>query len=151
MIYPHALPNSRNVYQIRLQYFLLYFWLLTLFQRESVNAQKNASAHLFDTYCIATKYSFFFSRSPGNHSRRKRAAGDDMVDITSQLCDHLYKILLYSQTKGVERKYIRCISGLVAYIQYIHNCGSQVALHLAHSRESSIHSSAPLAWLRPPG
>ena len=32
--------------------------------------------------------------------------------------------MLYSQTKGVKQKYILCISGLVAYRQYIHNCSS---------------------------
>ena len=37
-----------------------------------------------------------------------------------------YMILLYSQTKGVKQKYILCISGLVAYRQYIHNCSSLV-------------------------
>ena len=33
-------------------------------------------------------------------------------------------ILLYSQTKGVKQKYILCISGSVAYRQYIHKCNS---------------------------
>ena len=59
--------------------------------------------------------------------------------------------LLYSQTKGVKHKYIQCISGLVVYRQYIHNRSCQVDSHLAHSSESSIPSSAPLAWLCPPG
>ena len=37
----------------------------------------------------------------------------------------LYSIVvLYSQTKGVKRKYILCISGSVAYRQYIHECSS---------------------------
>ena len=62
---------------------------------------------------------------------------------------HTHSILmLYSQTKGVKQKYILCISGLVVYRQYIHNCSSQVDPHLAHGGESSICSSAPLAWLR---
>ena len=34
------------------------------------------------------------------------------------------KMVLYSQTKGVERKYILYISGSVACIQYIHKCSS---------------------------
>ena len=55
--------------------------------------------------------------------------------------------LLYSQTKGVKQKYILYISGLVVYRQYIYNCSSQVDPHLAHGGESSIRSSAPLAWL----
>ena len=29
------------------------------------------------------------------------------------------RVMLYSQTKGVKQKYILCISGLVAYRQYI--------------------------------
>ena len=62
-----------------------------------------------------------------------------------------HNLMLYSQTKGVKQKYIPCISGLVVYRQYIHNCNRQVDPHLAHSSESSIRSSAPLAWLRPPG
>ena len=56
--------------------------------------------------------------------------------------------MLYSQTKGVKQKYILCIPGLVVNRQYIHNCSSQVDLHLAHGGESSIRSSAPLAQLR---
>ena len=59
--------------------------------------------------------------------------------------------MLYPQTRGVKQKYIQCISGLVVYRQYIYNCSSQVDSHLAHGGESSIPSSAPLAWLRPPG
>ena len=46
---------------------------------------------------------------------------------------------------------MRCISGLVIYRQYINNCSSQVDPHLAHGGESSVRSSAPLAWLPPPG
>ena len=60
-------------------------------------------------------------------------------------------LLLYSPTKGVKQKYMLCISGLVVYRQYKHNCSSQVDPHLAHGGESSIRSSAPLAWLHPPG
>ena len=60
-------------------------------------------------------------------------------------------LLLYSQTKGVKQKYILCISGLVVYRQYIHNCSSQVDPHLARGNESSIRSSASLTWLHPPG
>ena len=65
----------------------------------------------------------------------------------SNICTVLYtvpepNILLYSQTKGVKQKYIRCISGLVVYRQYIHHCSSQVDLHLAHGGESSLCSSA---------
>ena len=45
---------------------------------------------------------------------------------------------------------VLCILGLVAYRQYIHHCSSQVDPHLAHGGESSIRSSAPLAWLCPP-
>ena len=56
---------------------------------------------------------------------------------------HKY-ILLYSQTKGVKQKYILCISGLVAYRQYIHNCSSPVDPRLAHGSESTICSSALL-------
>ena len=56
-------------------------------------------------------------------------------------------LMLYSQTKGVKQKYILCISGLVVYRQYIHHCSSQIDPHLAHGGESSIRSSAPLAWL----
>ena len=59
----------------------------------------------------------------------------------------LLKLVLYSQTKGVKQKYILCISGLVVYRQYIHNCSSQVDPRLAHGGESTICSSAPLAWL----
>ena len=58
-------------------------------------------------------------------------------------------LVLYPQQKGVKHKYTRCISGLVMYRQYIRNCSSQVDPHLAHSGESSIRSSASLAWLRP--
>ena len=47
---------------------------------------------------------------------------------TITLYPHTQKIIvslvLYSQTKGVKQKYILCISGLVAYRQYIHNCSS---------------------------
>ena len=60
-------------------------------------------------------------------------------------------IMLYSQTKVVKQKYILCISGLVAYRQYIHNCSSPVDPRLAHGSESTICSSALLAWLRSPG
>ena len=37
-------------------------------------------------------------------------------------------VVLYSQTKGVKQKYILCISGLVAYRQYVHS-GSDTQLH----------------------
>ena len=63
----------------------------------------------------------------------------------------MFKTLLYSQTKGVKQKYTLYISGLVVYIQYIYNCSSQVDSHLAPGGESSLCSSAPLAWLSPPG
>ena len=36
----------------------------------------------------------------------------------------LNMLMLYSQTKGVKRKYILYISGSVAYRQYIHECSS---------------------------
>ena len=52
--------------------------------------------------------------------------------------------MLYSQTKGVKQKYILCISGLVAYRQYIHNCSNPVDPRLAHGGESTICSSALL-------
>ena len=74
---------------------------------------------------------------------------EDTVCLSVCLSERM--LLLYSQQKGVNQKYIRCISGLVMYRQYIHHCSSQVAPHLAHGGESSIRSSAPLAWLRPPG
>ena len=53
-------------------------------------------------------------------------------------------VLLYSQTKGVKQKYMRCISGLVVYRQYIHNCSSQVDLRLAHA--VSQVSAPQLPW-----
>ena len=37
-------------------------------------------------------------------------------------CPSHSSLVLYSQPKGVKQKYILCISGLVAYRQYIHNC-----------------------------
>ena len=61
---------------------------------------------------------------------------------------YIIYIVLYSQTIGVKQKYILCISGLVAYRQYIRNCSSPVDLRLAHGSESTIRSSALLAWLR---
>ena len=57
---------------------------------------------------------------------------------------YIYSIVLYSQTKGVKQKYILCISGLVAYRQYIHNCSSLVDPRLAHGSESTICASALL-------
>ena len=58
---------------------------------------------------------------------------------------HLIHIVVFTQQKGVKQKYILCISGLVVYRQYIHNCSSQIDPHLAHDGESGIRSSAPLA------
>ena len=65
--------------------------------------------------------------------------------ISQSINDAQSNCIVVSATKGVKRKYIRCISGLVVYKQYLHHCSSQVALHLAHGGESSICSSAPLA------
>ena len=61
-------------------------------------------------------------------------------------------IVVFTNKRSQAKVYtVRCISGLVVYGQYIHHCSSQVAPRLAHGGESSIRSSAPLVWLRPPG
>ena len=65
-------------------------------------------------------------------------------------------ILLYSQTKGVKQKYILCISGSVAYRQYIHECSSPwnpdwlmaVSQLSAHSAPLDL-SSLPLSAAEP--
>ena len=57
--------------------------------------------------------------------------------------------MLYSATKGVKRKYILCISGLVAYRQYIHNSSSPVDPRLAHGGEPNIYFSAPPGLVSP--
>ena len=59
------------------------------------------------------------------------------------------ELMLYSQTKGVKQKYILCISGLVAYRQYIHNSSSLVDPCLAHGGESNIYFPAPPGLVTP--
>ena len=59
------------------------------------------------------------------------------------ICKFSEKVMLYSQTKGVKQKYILCISGLVAYRQYIHNSSSLVDPRLAHGGESNLYFPAP--------
>ena len=51
------------------------------------------------------------------HSERKRMWLPTLVLRCGYVQEYL---LLYSQPKGVKQKYILCISGLVAYRQYIY-------------------------------
>ena len=59
-------------------------------------------------------------------------------------CYCMYNVLLYSQTKGVKQKYILCISGLVAYRQYIHNCSIPADPYWLTA--VSQLSAPPLSW-----
>ena len=58
---------------------------------------------------------------------------------------------IHKQKESSKSIPILCISGLVVYRQYIHKCSSQVDPRSAHGGESTICSSASLAWLRSPG
>ena len=83
--------------------------------------------------------------------RRLRSVRTSMLHRTENFKIHIPRynfLLLYSQTKGVKQKYIRYISGSVAYRQYIHKCNSLLSPNWL---PAVSHSPPPLLlWILSP-